>query len=369
MSLKCGIVGLPNVGKSTLFNALLSRIKAQAANYPFCTIDPNVGVVTVPDVRLDKITEFVKPKQTVPTTFEFVDIAGLVKGASKGEGLGNQFLSHIKDCDAIAHVVRCFEDDDVIHVSGGVNPVSDIEVIETELMLADLATVDRRIERLAKNVKSGDKDAKAQMAVLEKLKIALDAGRPARSISATPEEWALVKDLNLITQKPMLYVGNINENTAGTGSEMQNPHFVKLAEYAKSTNATVIAICAKLESELAEMETAEKDAFLKELGIESSGLNKAIRAAYDILGLRTYFTAGVQEVRAWTIRAGWKGPQAAGVIHTDFERGFICAETYHFDDLVKHGSVAKVKEAGLLRQEGKEYEVKDGDVLLFRFNV
>lgn len=369
MALQCGIVGLPNVGKSTLFNAVLSKAKAQAANYPFCTIDPNVGVVEVPDSRLQKLTEIVKPQRVVPTSFELVDIAGLVKGASQGEGLGNQFLSHIKDCDAVAQVVRCFDDGDVIHVSGSVDPIRDIEVIETELSLADLNVVEKRIERTAKLAKSGDKSAQTQIALLEKIRTTLNAGKPARDVQAEPADWELIKDIQLITRKPMLYVGNINESTAGSGSELNNPHYKKLLDYGKSRGITVIPICAKVEAELAELEPTERDEFLKSLGIETSGLSKLIRAAYDLLGLRTYFTAGVQEVRAWTIRAGWKAPQAAGVIHTDFERGFICAETYHYDDVVRLGNPAKVKEAGLLRLEGKEYEVKDGDVILFRFNV
>jgi len=369
MGLQCGIVGLPNVGKSTLFNAIMSKVQAQAANYPFCTIDPNVGVVEVPDERMKKISEYIKPKSQIPTHFEFVDIAGLVKGASKGEGLGNQFLTHIKDCSAIAHVVRCFEDGDVIHVNGSVDPIRDIEVIETELMLADLSQVEKKIDRMAKLTKSGDKVAIATVAVLEKLNKALGEGKQARSVSLTPEENALVKDLHLITAKPMLYVGNINESSAGSGSENLNPHYVKLAEYATKTGAKVIPICAKVEAELAELDPEERVAFLKDLGIAEAGLSKLIRTAYEVLGLRTYFTAGEKEVRAWTIQAGWKGPQAAGVIHTDFERGFICAETYHYSDLMKHGSLAKVKEAGLLRQEGKEYVVQDGDVMLFRFNV
>ncbi len=369
MSLQCGIVGLPNVGKSTLFNAVLSKVKAQAANYPFCTIDPNVGVVEVPDERLQKLSEIIKPNRVVPTTFELVDIAGLVKGASQGEGLGNQFLSHIKDCHAVAQVVRCFDDDDVIHVGGSVDPIRDIEIIETELMLADMSIVEKRIERIQKIAKSGDKSALIQMAYLNRLKEALNAGKPARTVSATPEELATVKDVQLITTKPMLYVGNINESTAGSGSELSNPHYKKLKEYAEAKGARVIPICAKVEAELAELGPEERIEFLKSLGISSSGLTKLIQAAYELLGLRTYFTAGVQEVRAWTIQSGWKAPQAAGVIHTDFERGFICAETYHYNDLLKIGTPAKVKEQGLLRLEGKEYEVKDGDVMLFRFNV
>ena len=369
MALKCGIVGLPNVGKSTLFNAVLSKVKAQAANYPFCTIDPNVGVVEVPDERLDKITEFVQPKKTVPTSFEIVDIAGLVKGASQGEGLGNQFLSHIKDCDAIAQVVRCFEDGDVIHVAGKIDPLSDIEVIETELMLADMQVVEKRIERFSKLAKSGDKAAIAQIAFVERIRTSLNNGKPVRTVQGTPEEWLMIKDMQLITAKPMLFVGNINESNAGSGSEDKNPHYIRLKEYAKSVGAKVIPICAKVEAELAELEPTERAEFLKDLGIGTSGLNKLIMAAYEVLGLRTYFTAGVQEVRAWTIHAGWKAPQAAGVIHTDFERGFICAECYHYNDLLKFTSPSKVKEAGLLRLEGKEYEVKDGDILMFRFNV
>ncbi len=369
MALQCGIVGLPNVGKSTLFNAVLSKAKAVAANYPFCTIDPNVGVVEVPDHRLQKISDVIIPKKLVPTSFELVDIAGLVKGASQGEGLGNQFLSHIKDCNAVAQVVRCFDDGDVIHVSGSVDPLRDIEVVETELMLADLNVVDKRIDRTAKLAKSGDKSAITQIQLLEKIRTALNNGTPARLVQGEAADWELLKDIQLITRKPMLYVGNINESSAGSGSELSNPHYKRLLEYAQKKGVTVIPICAKVESELAELEPAERDEFLKSLGIESSGLSKLIRAAYDLLGLRTYFTAGVQEVRAWTIQAGWKAPQAAGVIHTDFERGFICAETYHYDDLMRLGSTAKVKEAGLMRLEGKDYEVKDGDVILFRFNV
>jgi len=369
MGLQCGIVGLPNVGKSTLFNAVTSTAKAQAANYPFCTIDPNIGVVEVPDKRLDKISEIVKPKKILPTAIEFVDIAGLVKGASQGEGLGNQFLGHIKDCDAIAQVVRCFDDNDIVHVHGGVDPIRDIEVIETELMLADLSTVERRIDRLSKLLKTGDKVAIATHAFAEQLKKSLEAGNPLRTITATAEEWAMVKDLHLITQKPLMFVGNINEATAGSGSEEKNAYYQKLKEYAKKVGAEVVPICAKVEAEVAELDAADRAMFLKDLGIESSGLSKLIAAAYRLLGLRTYFTAGVQEVRAWTIRAGWKAPQAAGVIHTDFERGFICAETYNYDDLIKCGHETKVKEAGLLRTEGKEYVVADGDILHFRFNV
>jgi GTP-binding protein YchF len=369
MSLQCGIVGLPNVGKSTLFNAVLAKVKAQAANYPFCTIDPNVGVVEVPDERLQKIASIIKPERTIPTAFELVDIAGLVKGASQGEGLGNQFLSHIKDCNAVAHVVRCFDDDDVIHVGGSVDPIRDIEIIETELMLADMSIVEKRIERIQKLAKSGDKSALIQMGLLQRIKESLNSGKAARTVQGTAEEWGTVKDMQLITTKPMLYVGNINESTAGSGSELTNPHYKRLMEYAQKNGARVIPICAKVEAELAELGPEERAEFLKSLGIESSGLSKLIKAAYELLGLRTYFTAGVQEVRAWTIQSGWKAPQAAGVIHTDFERGFICAETYHYNDLMKTGTPSKIKELGLMRLEGKEYEVKDGDVMLFRFNV
>ncbi len=369
MALQCGIVGLPNVGKSTLFNAVSQTAKAQAANYPFCTIDPNIGIVEVPDERLSEIAARIKPKKLVPTTTEFVDIAGLVKGASTGEGLGNQFLGHIKSCDAVAHVVRCFDDPDVVHVSGSIDPLRDIEIIDTELMLADLSTVEKRIDRIAKTAKSGDKISAATAPVLKKIKEALDAGRPVRSVTNTPEEWELVQDLHLITQKPMMFIGNIDERTAGSGSEETNEHYKRLREYAKKMNAEVIPICAKIESEIVELPPEERAGFLADLGIKQSGLEKVIKAAYRMLGLSTYFTAGVQEVRAWTIKTGWKGPQAAGVIHTDFERGFICAECYHYDDLIASGTEQKVKEAGKLRTEGKEYVVKDGDILHFRFNV
>lgn len=368
MALECGIVGLPNVGKSTLFNALTSSENAQAANYPFCTIDPNVGVVEVPDERLSKISNIVKPERVIPTSMSFVDIAGLVKGASKGEGLGNQFLGHIKSCDAVAHVVRCFENGDIIHVDGSIDPVRDVEVIETELMLADLSTVEKRMERNAKLAKS-DKKAAAVQEVLAKIKTTLEAGNVVRSIELSAEDKEAVRDLHLITQKPMIFVANLDESSAGTGSENDNPFYQKLKAYAEKQRAQVIPVCAKVESELVALDPEERKEFLKDLGIEEAGLNKVIRAAYKTLGLSTYFTAGVKEVRAWTIHDGWTAPQAAGVIHSDFERGFICAETFHYNDLIKLGSEAKVKEAGLMRTEGKTYVVKDGDILHFRFNV
>ncbi len=367
MALECGIVGLPNVGKSTLFNALTLAEKAAAANYPFCTIDPNVGTVPVPDERLDKITEFVKPQKTIATTVSFVDIAGLVKGASKGEGLGNQFLGHIKGCHAICHVVRCFEDDNIIHVNGNVDSVRDVEVIETELMLADLATVEKKFDKATKLAKTNDATAKEQVVVLGIIKTALEAGTPVRALKLDAEQLAAVEDCHLITQKPLLYVANIQEQDAG--KEDDNPQVQKLKKFAATQGADVITISAQVESELISLDVAERAEFLKSLGFKEPGLNKLIRSAYKLLGLRTYFTAGEKEVRAWTIHAGWKAPQAAGVIHTDFERGFICAETYHYDDLLKYGSEAKIKEAGLMRTEGKAYEVKDGDLLNFRFNV
>jgi GTP-binding protein YchF len=369
MALECGIVGLPNVGKSTLFNALTSAVNAQAENYPFCTIDPNVGVVAVPDERMKEICERVKPQKEIPTSMSFVDIAGLVKGASKGEGLGNQFLGHIKSCDAIAHVVRCFENDDIVHVDGSVDPVRDVEVIETELMLADLDTVTKRMEKNQKLTKSGDKNAVLTQEALTKVKAALEDGKTVRSVELTKEESAAVKDLHLITQKSMIFVANLDEASAGSGTEENNSHYQKLKAYASEQNAQVIPVCAKVEAELIELEPEERQEFLADLGIKEPGLNKLIRAAYKTLGLNTYFTAGEKEVRAWTIREGWTAPQAAGVIHTDFERGFICAETFHYDDLIQHGTEAKVKEAGLMRTEGKTYVVKDGDILHFRFNV
>jgi GTP-binding protein YchF len=363
--LNCGIVGLPNVGKSTIFNALTSA-KAQAANYPFCTIDPNTGTVTVPDVRLDKITEFVKPNRTVPTTMEFIDIAGLVEGASKGEGLGNQFLGHIRSTDAICHVVRCFDDPEVVHVAGGVNPLHDIDIINTELLLADLDTVEKRSQRLEKLVRNTqDAKIKAEASAVAKLKETLEAGKPARTADLTDDERLAARDLFLITAKPQLYVANVDESGLITG----NDYTAAVEKRAAEENSQVVRICGALESEIAQLEPAERDEFLKDMGLEEPGLNRLIHSAYRLLDLITYFTAGVQEVRAWTIRRGTKAPGAAGVIHSDFERGFIKADCYSYDDLLKYGSEQAVKEKGLLRSEGKEYVVKDGDILFFKFNV
>ena len=365
MPLNCGIVGLPNVGKSTIFNALTSA-KAQAANYPFCTIDPNTGVVTVPDGRLDRIAALIKPKSLVPTTMEFIDIAGLVEGASKGEGLGNQFLGHIRATDAICHVVRCFDDPEVIHVAGGVNPLHDIDIINTELLLADLDTVEKRntkVERAAKA--SSDSKVKAEYAMLGKLLTVLNAGKPARLADLTDDERLLSRELFLITAKPQLYVANVDESGLSTGNE----YTAAVEQRASEEGSQIVPICGALESEIAQLEPSERNEFLKDMGLEEPGLNRLIHSAYRLLNLITYFTAGVQEVRAWTIRRGTKAPGAAGVIHSDFEKGFIKADCYASADLFALGSELAVKERGLLRSEGKEYVVRDGDILFFKFNV
>jgi GTP-binding protein YchF len=364
MSLKCGIVGLPNVGKSTLFNAL-TKAGIAAENYPFCTIEPNVGVVELPDPRLAALAAIVKPERIVPAIVEFVDIAGLVAGASKGEGLGNQFLAHIRETDAVVNVARCFEDPNVIHVAGRVDPVSDIEVIQTELCLADLGTVDKALARYSKAAKSGnDKEAAKMAQLLPKLQAALDQGKPVRAVPLTDEEKALVKPLFLITAKPAMFVGNVDEN-----GFKDNPHLEKLRAYAATQNAPVVAICAKIESEIADMGDEDKKMFLAEIGQDEPGLNRLIRAAFGLLGLQTYFTAGEKEVRAWTIHIGDTAPQAAGVIHTDFERGFIRAQTIAYDDYIAFKGEQGAKDAGKMRSEGKEYVVKDGDVMNFLFNV
>lgn len=366
MSLTAGIVGLPNVGKSTLFNAI-TQAGAESANYPFTTIDPNVGIVEVPDDRLNKLTEVVKPKKTIPTAFEFTDIAGIVKGASKGEGLGNKFLSHIRQVDAICHVVRCFDNDNITHVSGNVDPIADIEIINLELILADLESVNNRLDRVQRLVKQKDEAGIAEHEVLVKIQAALEKETPVRALEFTEDQTKIVKQQHLLTSKPVLYAANISEDEVSEPDA--NDYVKKVKAFAAGEDAEVIVICASIEKEIAELDQEEKEMFLEELGIKESGLDQLIKATYYLLGLATYFTAGEQEVRAWTFHKGIKAPQAAGIIHTDFERGFIRAETVSYDDLMEAGSMLKAKENGRVRSEGKEYIVEDGDVILFRFNV
>ena len=363
MGIKCGIVGLPNVGKSTLFNALTNAGIA-AANFPFCTIDPNVGIVPVPDPRLKQLAAIVKPQKIIPTSIEFVDIAGLVAGASRGEGLGNKFLAHIREVDAIAHVVRCFEHADIVHVAGKVDPLADVETIDTELALADLESVEKALNRAERAAKANDKDALARLPVLQKLATALAAGQPARSVELDADERALIRDLFLLTLKPLMFIANVRED----GFE-NNPHLDALRQRAKADGAEVVPVCAAIEEEMAQLDDSDRDEFLADLGLAEPGLNRVISAGYRLLGLQTYFTAGEKEVRAWTVRKGATAPQAAGVIHTDFEKGFIRAETVSFDDYMRYKGEAGAREAGRLRLEGKEYRVQEGDILHFRFNV
>ncbi len=363
MAIKCGIVGLPNVGKSTLFNAL-TQAEIPAENYPFCTIDPNVGIVMVPDPRLDELSKIVKPQKTLPTTVEFVDIAGLVAGAAKGEGLGNKFLANVRETDAIAHVVRCFDNDDVIHVAGKVDPLDDIEVINTELALADLESVDKQLYKAGKNAKSQDKDAIKLRDVLQKMSDHLGEGYPLRTLELSDSEKDTVRTLQFITDKPVMFVANVNED----GFE-NNPHLDRVLEIAEKENAVVVAVCAAMEAEIIQLDVEEQSEFLAEMGMTEPGLNRVIRTGYDLLGLETYFTAGVKEVRAWTVKRGSTAPKAAAVIHTDFEKGFIRAEVVGYDDFIKYNGEAGAKDAGRFRLEGKEYIVQEGDVMHFRFNV